>query len=309
MKQYKEKVPLRWLSNWTGLPASNWYYQPKSGKRGIPPSTYSLTTDGRWVSNSQVLEDIKQILNQEFICYGYEKVTWELHDKGYIINKKKVYRLMKEAHLLNSRNKISTSGKRSFVKTRTIQADYPLQYLVMDIKYVWIQGKKRNAYLLTVMDVFSRKVLAHKLKYSIKQHDVILLLDGILQKFHTKEVIIRNDNGAQFIAHNVRKYLQYKQIHQEFTHIATPEENAYIEALHSTLESDVIRRYWFDTLDYARWKIQEYYKTYNSKRKHRSLKRKYPEQVWNEYFNKIENRIFNHTLLNHVEKSVQFIGG
>lgn len=275
----------------------------------MKPSEHTCKVDGQCVNNAEVLTDIKQILGQEFICYGYEKVTWELHDMGYVINKKKVYRLMKEAHLLNSRNKISTSGKRTFVQSRKIEAEYPLQYLVMDIKYVWIHGEKRNAYLLTVMDVFSRKVLAHRLKHSIRQYDVILLLEEILQKFQTKGVIIRNDNGSQFIAHNVRNYLKARFVHQEFTHLATPEENGFIEALHSTLEREIIRRYWFDAIDYAKWKIENYYKTYNEKRKHRSLKRKTPNEVWNEYFEQNGNRIFKPYLLNRLEKSVQTIGG
>ena len=137
------------------------------------------------------------------------------------------------------------------------------------------------------MDVFSQKVLAHRLKHSIRQYDVILLLDGILQKFQTKEVIIRNDNGSQFIAHNVRKYLKRQFVHQEFTHIATPQENAYIESLYSTVEREVIKRYWFDTLEYARWKLRDYYQIYNAKRKHRSLRRQTPDQVWNKHFEQI----------------------
>ncbi len=309
MKTYQKAVPVRWLSSWTGLPRSNWYYKSLPGKQGAKPSHFTRMRNGELVSNEEVVEAIKKILSQEFICYGYEKVTWELHEMGYIINKKKVYRLMKEAHLLHGRNKISSSGKRPFVKTRKIEAQHPLQYLVMDIKYVWIQGEKRNAYLLTVMDVYSRKVMAHRLKYSIRQYDVILLLDGILQKFQTKQVIIRNDNGSQFIAHNVRKYLKSQSVHQEFTHIATPEENAYIESLYSTLEREVIKRYWFDTLQYAKWKINGYYKTYNEKRKHRSLKRKSPDQVWNEYFMENGNHINQQNLLNPLEKSVQEIRG
>jgi transposase InsO family protein len=295
-------VPVRWLCDWTGTSSSTWYYSPGEGRRGVKPSTHTILTSGDKVPNDKVVEEIKEVLSEEFICYGYEKVTWELHDRGYVINKKKVYRLMDEAHLLHRHNRVATQGRRQFVQTRRIEADYPLQYLVMDIKFVWIQGERRNVYLLTIMDVFSRKVLAHTCKPSIKQTDVVLLLDGIVQKYQTKGVIIRNDNGSQFLAHSVRKYLKSKEINQEFTHVATPEENAYIEALHSVLEKELIRRYWFDSIHYARWKIEGYYKTYNSKRKHRSLRRKSPDQVWNNYYEPLktnEKLLFNHqTLLN-----------
>jgi putative transposase len=46
-------------------------------------------------------------------------------------------------------------------------------------------------------------------------------------------MIIRNDNSSQFIAQKVRQTLQYLEAQQEFTHVAMPQENAYIKAFHS----------------------------------------------------------------------------
>ena len=192
---------------------------------------------------------------------------------------------MKEAHLLLTNHRISTNGRRWFVQMRKVEANYPMEHLSMDIKYVYIHGERRNVYLLMVMDIFTRRVLGHLLKASIRQYDVILLMDGIIRTYPVKNVTIRNDNGSQFIANNVRKYMNEQGIIQEFTHIATPEENAYIEALHSNLEREVIRRYWFDSLFYAKWKIKEYYQYYNSKRKHRSLGMKSPDKYLENYVN------------------------
>jgi hypothetical protein len=72
-------------------PRSSWYYKPTSGRRGIQPSTDTYRNNGEIVKNELVVEDIKKILG-EVDFYGYEKVTWELHDLDYNINKKKVYR-------------------------------------------------------------------------------------------------------------------------------------------------------------------------------------------------------------------------
>jgi len=301
MIKYKDLVPVRWLCQWTGTPKSNWYYTSTEGKRGRRPSTYTLKENGETVRNTRVVEHIKDLLRDEFLCvYGYEKISWELQAQGFIINKKKVYRLMKEQHLLCPANRIHTTGKRSFVQQRKIDASYPMQYLAMDIKYVYIQGERRHVYLLTVLDIFTKKALGHLLKSSIRQHDVVLLLDGIMQEYKTEGMIIRNDNGSQFIAHSVRNFLKDRGVNQEFTHIATPEENSYIEALHSTLEREVIKRYWFDSFYYAKMKIADYYKFYNSRRRHRSLKRRSPDQHW-ELYNKNLNLklMFNQqTLLN-----------
>jgi len=281
---YQKKVACYLLLLWIGYCRSSWYYKPRTGQKGIKASTYTYKTDGSLVTNEYVLQDIKRILTGDLEFYGYEKVTWELHDLGYIINKKKVYRLMNEASLLLIINRIKTKGSRRFVQFRCIDAQKPLQYLVMDIKYIYINQENRFAYLLTVLDVCTRFALGFTLKYSIKKHDVILLLDGILQGVKTEGIIIRNDNGSQFLAHNVRQYLNANNITQEFTHIATPEENAYIESFHSNITRELINRCWFDSIYHARMKIQEYYRIYNYKRKHRSLKRKSPFQYLKSFF-------------------------
>ncbi len=74
----------------------------------------------------------------------------------YLINDKKVYRLMDENNLLLGKV-IRTAGKRQFVKHRKITAICPMDYLCLDIKYLWVDGEQRWYYLLSVIDVFSRK--------------------------------------------------------------------------------------------------------------------------------------------------------
>ncbi|QIP13790.1 transposase family protein [Spirosoma aureum] len=84
-------------------------------------------------------------------------------------------------------------------------------------------------YLLSVIDVYSRKILDWVFQGSIRQMDLINLLRRVNQGYELKGVILRNDNGSQFIAHSVRKFLKNSEVKQEFTHVATPEENSYID--------------------------------------------------------------------------------
>jgi|TARA_R110002110_G_scaffold325920_1_gene537772 putative transposase len=56
-------------------------------------------------------------------------------------------------------------------------------------------------------------------------------------------VVIRSDNGSQFIEKKVREYLGVIGVQQEFTHIATPGENAHIEAYHTILKKEVFKRF------------------------------------------------------------------
>ncbi|GAA4438793.1 hypothetical protein GCM10023188_34580 [Pontibacter saemangeumensis] len=61
-----------------------------------------------------MLARIEWLLNQEFVDYGYEKVTgWLRNSEGLVINGKKVYRLIKEARVLNSRIRRDRKGKRT----------------------------------------------------------------------------------------------------------------------------------------------------------------------------------------------------
>lgn len=123
------------------------------------------------------------------------------------------------------------------------------------------------------------------LKTSIKKGDVLVMLSLMLLEYKTEGMTLRNDNGSQFIATAVRAYLKEKGILQEFSHVATPEDNAYIEALHSNLQREVIDRFEFDSIYHAQMIIDRYYKWYNEKRRHGSLKGRTPQIIWNQYFN------------------------
>lgn len=201
----------------------------------------------------------------------------------YLINHKKVYRLMNEHQLLLGKV-IRTSGKRDFVRFRKIEATRPLEYLCWDIKYVWVKGERRNFYLLSLMDVYTRGILAWIFQGSIKKVDVIKMLERVHLRHDLKGVTLRNDNGSQFIANKVRHHLRSLNVRQEFTHVATPQENSYIESFHSSLEREVIRRFEFSSYYDAKITISQYMDHYNNRRRHSALKRVAPRVKWNEYY-------------------------
>jgi len=276
--RFKDAAPVRMLLGWVNLPGSVYYYKPKQGRKGVKPSTYTLKADGSMVDNQAVIEEIKVVLSQEFCCYGYENVTGELRKLDYTINKKKVYRLMSEENLLLGKV-IRTSGKRQFVRHRKITASYPMEYLCLDIKYVYVHADKRNYYLLTILDVFSRKTVDQIFQKSIKQIDVVNAFRRIHSKYGIKGVTVRNDNGSQFIANHVKQYLRSAEANQEFTHIATPEENSYIEAFHSIVQREVIDRFEFDGFYHAKQILAAHREWYDNKRFHRSIQMT-PKEKW-----------------------------
>lgn len=281
--QYHGRTATNELVKWVSLSRSSYYYKPTHNRKGIAPSTTTKKADGSVVSNEKIVDEIKNILSPEFVCYGYQNVTVALKEKDYIINHKKVYRLMDESHLLLGKV-IKTYGKREWVKFRKILATRPMEYLCWDIKYIWVHGERKHYFLLSLMDVYSRRILDWIYQSSIRKVDVLKMISRIDLKHGLKGVTVRNDNGSQFIANKVRHYLRAIEANQEFTHISTPQENSYIEAFHSILEREVIKRFEFESYYESKSTISAYMYFYNNKRQHGSLARKTPMRVWNEYY-------------------------
>jgi putative transposase len=258
------------------------YYLNKDNKPGRKPSTVTVFKN-EMVTEERVLTSVKGLLDHEFLSYGY-----------YKISKKKVYRIMKNYSLLKPQ-RIRTSGKRNFMKFRKPVVERPLSYFEMDIKYIYIPEERRNSYLLSIIDVYSRKVIGHVFKRSIRKMDVINLwqsLKNYLNDF--KKITIRNDNGSQFIANDVRGYFQYHRINHEFTNIATPEDDGHIEAFHSILEKEFSRRNDYTSFEEMKSAIARFMKCYNEERLHGSLSYRTPEQFikdfnLNESISKLEN--------------------
>lgn len=265
------------------------YYLNKDNKPGRKPSAVTMFKN-EIVTEQRVLASIKGLLNHEFLNYGYFKISKQLKIDGFVINKKKVYRIMKNHNLLKPQ-RIRTSGKRNFIRFRKPLAERPLTYFEMDIKYIYIPQERRNAYLLSIIDVHSRKVIGHIFKRSIRKMDVINLwqsLKSYLNDF--KKVTIRNDNGSQFIANDVRGYFQYHNINHEFTNIATPEDDGHIEAFHSILEREFLTRNDYTSFDEMKSAIDRFMKCYNEERLHGSLNYRTPEQFIKD-FNQIKSEI------------------
>lgn len=273
-----------------GFSRSGYYYRPKGGKRGKKPTHTTQKTGFLPVENTVLVQDIKEIISPDFIDYGYEKVTAKLRDKGYVINKKKVYRLMKQNRLLNPKP-VTPKQLKEYVRFSQPSPAQPLEMLEIDIKYIYIRGDRRNAYLITIEDIFTRAALSWTLSYSMKSNQVISLIDqvilGHLQPADLLnkniQVVIRNDNGSQFVAKNVREHLKENQIYQEFIRPATPQQNGYIESFHSTVEKLVCRKFEFESLNHAREVFHNFFETYNKKRILKCLLYKTPEQFFEEW--------------------------
>ena len=132
------------------IPRSTHYYSPPSLQIRRGRKAYTITeriTDSGIISitNEQLLLDITDLMSKEFVCYGYKKVCKYLQRSGYIINRKKVFRLMKENNLLNY-----TYNYRSPARTvveSIVSVQKPNEVWEIDIKYAYIEGTERHTCL------------------------------------------------------------------------------------------------------------------------------------------------------------------
>ena len=264
--------------------ASSYYRTPSGGKKGNKPSKLTYHSVNGLVDQSTVIASIKDILSHEFIDCGYRLMCSYLTKDGYLINHKKLYRIMKQANMLKLEDRINRSGSgRKFVKFRKVNTSRPMECLEMDIKMVWIPSVGKNAYLLSIIDVHTRRILKDYFSFSIKQKQVIMLLSQMLEEYQYPEsIVIRSDNGSQFIAKNVREYLELVGVSQEFTHVATPEENAHVEAYHGILKKEVFQRFEYRTFGEIEQILKRYVIFYNNVRHHGLLGRITPMEKWNQ---------------------------
>ena len=266
-----------------GVAKSSYYYQPAatatSSKRGVTASEFTLTGQGTKVSNNVVVADISKLLLEEFVDYGYLKVTYYLqNEKGYIINHKKVYRLMKTARLLNTTRPADKSGKQ-WVKELVPRPEQAFSYWEFDIKFIYIDALGRYAPLLSVVDVYSRYLIGWMLQWSIKKEDVRAFFNVITADYVLpQKVYVRCDNGSQFESSLVQQYFIDSGITQEFTRPATPEQNAHIESYHSILQSAICNRMEFTSLQHSQQVFGRWEQFYNLRRIHSGIDYKSPVQ-------------------------------
>ena len=277
------------------IPRSTYYYQSNGLRKGRLPSTKTLYK-GQWVSNDRVVSAIHEMLAEDFIDYGYIRTAQSLKIQGFIINKKKVYRIMKEQQLLYPYKPLLARKKAYVAYSSPIYAR-PFEALEMDFKYIYIQGVKKHAYLVSIQDIFTRMCLVWDLNWDMKTIRVVERLNQLCDRWFIPyevdpkqmSVIIRTDNGSQFIAKLFIDWLNHAHIQNEYIHPGTPQQNGHIESLHGTIQRLVCTSYTFESLDQAREVFTRFYDTYNNKRIMRAILYHTPAQflaLW--YQNKID---------------------
>lgn len=256
-----------------GLPRSTFYHKASAGLPGRPHSTHTLRLDGTMFPNETVVADFMDLLAVEFVDYGYRKVgEWLRWHKRYLINDKKVLRLMQDNRVTLPRRSDPGAADRKRITEKVPQPSGPRQRIEVDIKYVRVQGKRNNALVLNFVDLFHREWLPFSAGWTIRKEDFIRMLRAIFGDVPLADtglhLVIRTDNGSQFIATDVAIWMGQMGISHEFIHPATPEENAHVESFHSIMQRAMVRNREFESLEELRETLARFRHFYNYERLH-----------------------------------------
>jgi putative transposase len=203
--------------------------------------------------------------------YGYRRITALLNDqKGWRVNHKRVERIwiregLKVPKKQPKRGRLWLNDG-SCIRLRPEHKDHVWSYDFM----VERTNNGKTFRILNIIDEFTRECLSVKVNRRIKSQDVIEELFNLFI-FRGIPEHIRSDNGPEFTARAVRKWLSQLGVKTLFIEPGSPWENGYIESFNGKMRDELLDREIFTTLEEARVLIEAWRKEYNQVRPHSSL--------------------------------------
>jgi putative transposase len=212
---------------------------------------------------------------------GYKRITHDLNDTGYIVNHKRIYRLMQRMGLQ------AVYPKKNLSKRRLEDAIYP--YLLkqhpphkvhdcwcVDITY--IKTSRGHIYLTALIDVVSRYVVGWSLNTCLDTSGCLDALEMAHQKGVTP-TIINSDQGCQFTSQDWAYALSLLQIRISMDGKGRCLDNIPIERFWRTLKVEEVYLNTYETVAEAREAIGRYIEWYNHERRHSGIDNHRPIEV------------------------------
>jgi len=190
----------------------------------------------------------------EFPRYGYRRVTKQLQREGWVVNHKKVLRLMRESDLL-------CRVRRKWVKTTDSRHRLPRypnlikgvtvsqlnQLWLSDITYIRI--RTGFVYMAAILDAFSRRVIGYAVSTSL---DTALTLRALRMAIGERQpgigVIHHSNQGVQYASDDYTAELMGHGFQISMARAGNPYENAVIESFFKTLKYEEVYLGEYETL-------------------------------------------------------------
>ena len=217
---------------------------------------------------------IQDIYDQSKQNYGAPKITRELRQKGETISERTVGKYMKEMGIKAQWVKpwtITTidsdfSNELQNILDEQFTPERPNAVWCSDITYIWTTDG--FVYLTSIMDLFSRKIIAWTLSQTLEVSCVIDSINKAKARRNTElPLIIHSDRGSQYVSQAYREATAKMQ--RSYSKKAFPWDNACIESFHALIKREWLNRFKIRDYQQAYRLIFEYIEAfYNTKRIH-----------------------------------------
>lgn len=231
--------------------------------------------------DKNLINEIVQIY-QILPFYGYRRIIMELQRRGFIAGKSKILRIKKELNLRTfyPEPKTSIPDKGNYKKPyllKNLELTHSNHVWATDITYIPV--KNGFAYLVCIIDLYSRKILVSNLSNTMNKQFCIDALNEAITRYG-KPKIFNSDQGSQFTSIEFQKILQINDIEASMDSKGRALDNIYIERYFRTLKYEDIYLNNYETIPEARIGILKFTHFYNTERFHSSLEYKTPDEVY-----------------------------
>lgn len=200
----------------------------------------------------------------------------------YIINRKRVLRLMREMGIQAiypkpNLSKPASGHKKYPYLLRDLKIVKPNQVWATDITYIKL--REGFIYLAAIIDLYSRKVLSWRISNTMDTDFCIEVLEEALQNYGKPE-IFNSDQGSQFTSLIFIQKLEDENIKISMDGKGRATDNIYIERLWRSLKYEDIYIREYQTISECEEGVNKYFKFYNQERFHQSLEYKTPDEIY-----------------------------
>ena len=226
-------------------------------------------------ADEEDLELMREIdeLHLKYPFFGSRLISRTLRNKGTIVNRKRVQRLMRLMGLESVAPKPATSDPapehpRYPYLLRRLTICRPNQVWASDITY--IPMARGFAYLVAIIDWYSRRVLSWRLSNTLDSVFCVEALEEALERFGKPE-IFNTDQGSQFTSSEFTGVLLEREIKISMDGRGRYIDNIFVERLWRSLKYEEVYLHPYDSLVEARDGIGRYFRFFNDERPHMAL--------------------------------------
>ena len=223
--------------------------------------------------NQAIKVEIQSIYDEHKGNYGYRRITLELRNHGYVVNHKKVQRLMKAlgltARISRKRKYSSYQGEEAEnLIQRQFEASRPMEKCYTDVTEFAIPASSQKLYLSPVLDGFNGEIIAYNLSTSLNLVQVTAMLEQAFTEDHYENTILHSNQRWQYQHDSYHQFLQDKGIQPSMSRKGNSTDNGMMESFFGILKSEMFYGYekTFHSLEQLEQAIVDYIDYYNNKR-------------------------------------------